>query len=132
MRAKSFSVANVTVGPPPQKITHVRQHEGHVLPSTWEYVGTVDVAGTQAGMHPRKAFTGSYYGVPRVITPGFGPTTWDVWVPQWTPKGKHGYTAAKIKKWQDSCPHVFHSDALALMEKWEADPRPAGIKSQGP
>lgn len=84
---------------------------------TWEYIGTVDAPDTAdgVGVHPRKIFKLWYYGVPRVETPGFGPTTWDVWVP----RGKPGYSDKQIAKWQRSCPHRFHDDALEIMRMWE-------------
>ena len=99
------------------KTTTIKQHENHG-PITWEYVGTVDALATArgVGVHPKQVFTSWYYGVPRVETPGFGTTTWDVWVP----RGKPGYSDAKIAKWQASCVHRFHDDALAVMAKWEA------------
>lgn len=99
------------------KTLSVIKHHDTYGPVTWEYIGTVDAAHTAqgVGVHPRKVFTSWYYGVPRAETPGFGTTTWDVWVP----RGKIGYSDAKIAKWQASCPHSFHKDALVLMERWE-------------
>lgn len=93
------------------------KHE-EVGPITWEYVGTVDAVDTAAGIgiHPCKVFIAWYYGVPRTYTPGFGATTWDVWVP----RGKPGYSNAKIAKWQASCPHRFHDDALVVMHLHES------------
>lgn len=97
-------------------ITVTKKHAGFG-DVVWEYVGTVDAADTMRGTHPRAVFTSFYYGVPRAETEGFGTTTWDVWVP----RGRPGYSSARITRWQASCPHRFHDDALAVLTRWEAE-----------
>lgn len=97
--------------------TTVTKHHVEFGPIVWEYVGTVDAADAVAGAHPVKAFPSFYYGVPRAETPGFGTTTWDVWVP----RGRPGYSSRRIARWQASCPHRFHDDAAEVMARWEAN-----------